>query len=375
MISRELAARLVEEVRKYTDCNIIIVNQNGIIIASSDPSRIGKYHQSAHDLIQGTQESVEVERDNLMPGVKAGISMIIRMNGVREGAVGVSGDPKEIRTAALTIKASLEVMLDYLSNENTMSRNISTQDRFLNCLIGRNPVRAEELRDLAGRLGYAENLMRIPVLLVLPASVHAKADPAGMLSILRSTNESSVQDMLFVMEEGHLLIFKTIRMSESLMIDYKPLLSEYLRPLLSQQDGIRVYIGSFQDHLEDYRYGYQHCRWLEEHKADSFTGIYDHTGEYLQEFIPDEELVHLFQGIRQAIPPGRELKTGKMLAALNRSNYSFPEASDALYIHKNTLVYHYNKMKEAWGVDPVRSSRDRSLVQAIRLYLERKKDQ
>ena len=41
MIEPELARRFIEQVTQYTEYNINIMNESGVIIASRDPKRVG----------------------------------------------------------------------------------------------------------------------------------------------------------------------------------------------------------------------------------------------------------------------------------------------------------------------------------------------
>ena len=113
MISRELARKLIEQITQYTEYNVNIMDADGTIIASRDPGRVGQFHEVAHRILQG-QETIVVTTDTRdYSTVLPGINMVIEDNGVREGVVGVTGDPEEIRPIALIIKMAIETMLKY----------------------------------------------------------------------------------------------------------------------------------------------------------------------------------------------------------------------------------------------------------------------
>ena len=52
---------------------------------------------------------------------------------------------------------------------------------------------------------------------------------------------------------------------------------------------------------------------------------------------------------------------------------NFNRAAESLFIHKNTLVYRYNKYKELLNVNPVASGFDRTFLEAFYSCLRRKK--
>ena len=63
MISPELARRFIERVTKYTEYNVNIMDEHGVIIASRDPDRVGQYHSIAHEILSGGPDIVETEDD------------------------------------------------------------------------------------------------------------------------------------------------------------------------------------------------------------------------------------------------------------------------------------------------------------------------
>ena len=52
MLENSLAEKLIEQVTKYTSYNVNIMNEQGVIIASRNPERIGKFHEVAWQIGQ-----------------------------------------------------------------------------------------------------------------------------------------------------------------------------------------------------------------------------------------------------------------------------------------------------------------------------------
>ena len=63
--------------------------------------------------------------------------------------------------------------------------------------------------------------------------------------------------------------------------------------------------------------------------------------------------------------------TDRMIEALMLTNYNFGKAAEKLYIHKNTLVYRYNRLKELLDIDPLASTFDRCFLEAFYAYLRK----
>ena len=103
MIEAELARKFIEQVTQYTEYNINIMDETGVIIASRDPERVGKYHEVADRIIHGQKDVIVISDDSTYPGVLPGINMAIILDGRKEGVVGVTGDPDKIRDRSRSV--------------------------------------------------------------------------------------------------------------------------------------------------------------------------------------------------------------------------------------------------------------------------------
>lgn len=415
MLDKEFATKFIERVTRYTDFNVNIMDERGIIIASRDKKRIGQYHEIAHRLITGTEEMIDTTGMSF-PNVLPGINMIIATGGRREGVVGVTGDPEEVRPVALMVKMAFETMLKYEQQLEQQRIRENKKEHFIHLLTQVEHSDPEELRSYARDLGYPEESVRIPILVRLNG---AEAEGAGRaLDLLRGGPRHSGRDFSFAMDSRHILIYKAMPDSESrsegMFSVYKDLVREYLEPLglpdrrlsaasekrssgrtgkrlsgtpgkqLSGSSGKRdpgssgdytAFVGSFQDTYPQYCYGYRHCRWLEQNAAsaggEDLVFFYDHLEEYVRSLLPAGELQRAFYVYRSCIPEQKLRTCAETIGALIRTNYNFGRAADLLFVHKNTLVYRYNRLKEMLGVDPMTSAGDRAFLELFYAYLLR----
>ena len=369
MISRELARKFIEQVTQYTEFNVNIMDADGTIIASRDPGRVGQFHEVAHRILQG-QETIVVTTDTRdYSTVLPGINMVIEDNGVREGVVGVTGDPEEIRPIALIIKMAIETMLKYERSQQELRLRRSRKERFVYLLTQEEHSDPAELRKMADELGYLEEIIRIPILVRTRA-----ADIEKALDAIRAGSAHSREDISFSLSPNHFVIFKTLpKNSELLFAEYRELLLEYLNPLLKMSGkNIQISVGSFQNRFPGYYSAYQHCKWLEQRKTGDCPAFFqDHIGEYLQDVVPIKELHRIYHVYEKMIPHEKRAMIEETVGALLKTNFNFPKAAALLFIHKNTLVYRYRQLKEFLWIDPVASSKDRAFLGGFYLYLSR----
>lgn len=77
-LSPKLAAKIISEVQDVVKEDIILVDINGIIISSTDESRIGSFHEGATIVIKSKQKLyIDQIKAQVLKGVKAGINMPI----------------------------------------------------------------------------------------------------------------------------------------------------------------------------------------------------------------------------------------------------------------------------------------------------------
>ena len=373
MIRVDLARRFIERVSKYTDYNVNIMDEQGIIIASRDPERLGQYHAVAHQVILSGKDILEAET-GYGGNVHRGLNMVIEVDGRREGVVGVTGDPEEIRPAALMTKMAIETMLRYERQQEERRRRENRKEQFIYLLTQVEEADHNELRSLASELGFPEERIRIPILM----AADRPGDTEDLLMRVRAGHLHTPQDFSIAPDDRHVLIFKTIPdQGDLLMSQYREFLLEYLSDIrgVLAREGRQAdfYIGSFQENYKQYYHSYRHCKWLESQVPASGEVVffYDHMNEYIQQIAPMQELRSVYHIYEKRLPEKMRRTLIETALTLQKHNFNFSRSAEELFVHKNTLVYRYNQIRELMGIDPVNSAEDRMLLVAFAVYLNR----
>lgn len=373
MIELALAKKFIEQVTQYTDYNINIMNDQGVIIASRDPKRVGTFHEVAYYIVTGTEDMVVTSSDDDYPGVKPGINMVINIDGRREGVVGITGSPKEIKPIALITKMAIEAMLKYEKQQAEILRRQNRKEQFAAMLTHEEFSDPKTLRSMARQLNYSETILRVPILCRL-----CDINPEPFLELIKSGERHSTEDISFVLDDSHILIFKTMKETDRRFFsDYKYLIADYLRTALKwlreQEKECKFYIGSFQGSFSQYYYAYRHCKWLEETVETESTSafFYDYAGDYIQKIIPMNELQRMFNIYERELDEEFKREYLEITGALIACNYNLVSAAKKLFMHKNTLLYHYNKIKDVLNVNPIASGQDRIFMEAFYTYLRK----
>ena len=373
MIEVGLAKKFIEQVTQYTEYNINIMNEQGVIIASRDPKRVGSFHEVAYYIVTGNEDMVVTSAAGEYHGVQPGINMVINIDGRREGVVGITGEPKEIKSVALITKMAIEAMLKYEKQQEELRRRRTKKEYFTNLLIHAQYQDPGELRSAAKQLNYSENIIRIPILCRLE-----DMETEAFLATIKNGLEHKKEDISILVDNSHVLIFKTMpAKSSDIFGNYKYIIGEYLSTALQwlrqQEKSCKFYIGTFQESFTQYYNAYRHCKWLEENAAVSGSSafFYDYTGDFMRSIVPMNELQWMFNVYEKKMDDKFKKMFMEITGALIRTNYNLAAASKELFMHKNTLLYRYNKVKEALNINPLESSSDRSFMEAFYIFLKR----
>ena len=81
--------------------------------------------------------------------------MVIDIEGKREGVVGVTGNPEEIRPIALIIKMAIETLIKYENQKMQAFRRQTRKDRFMEMLTQKQYRAPQDIQKLASELNYS----------------------------------------------------------------------------------------------------------------------------------------------------------------------------------------------------------------------------
>ncbi len=390
MIDELLARKFIDKIASYTSHNVNIINERGMIIAASrDSHRVGDFHEAAYRLLQRDETVFCISTDDDYLGVLPGVNMVINCKGKKMGVVGVTGDPDQIYDIALIIKMSLETMMEYESQHERIQERKNAKLHFMNLLLyeeGKNT--GKQLPAMAQSLGYESDRIRLPVLITF----HSPIDTEQCLQLLKKTHGHHSQDISHITRSGQIIVFKSFPLNpQELFAQYRELLEQYAGEFLASLKGqtgesipCDFFVGSFQKQLDSYRYGFKHCNWMSddlhsqtENQKNASHGeypnlfyFYDYVQEYLASQVPFLEIHKIYHTIAETFTPDFQNNLVETIQSLEHNNYNLNASSKHLFIHKNTLIFRFNKIKSFFHINPVQIPADRKFLSYFIYYLK-----
>ena len=148
-------------------------------------------------------------------------------------------------------------------------------------------------------------------------------------------------------------------------------MADALRWMREKEMKCRFYVGTFQNSFTQYYYAYRHCRWLEENVRTDHSTVwfYDYVGKYMQNFIPRNELQRMFNVFGSGMTDDFKQDFRELIGSLLDNNFNIAAAARQSFMHKNTFVYRYNKVRDMLNVNPQASLSDKWMLMYLYIYL------
>ena len=376
MIKVAFATKIIEKLMEYTSYNIAIMDEQGIIIASSDKRKIGSFHEIAYRIITQKIPQFEVSENDDYLGVRNGVNLALMYKNKIVGVLGVTGIPETVKSVALIIKMTVETLFEYEMSQETLARYLNLESYFINRLLYEEEVDKKELSGLAEQLGYKDDMIRVPILF----KMDIQTVPEILLRKIKEGVLYSKQDIFAITKDKHIIIFKSIpKTGEKFFVTCKYLIEEYLDKLTKfvEKENCQCifYVGSMQDNFSDCQMSYHHCVWLENNidTNDSIVYFYNYVSTYLRGKIPVIETHGVFGLFEKLWTDNTAKNYAEIAGALLNNNYNLVLASKELYIHKNTLIFQLGKIKEELGINPLQNIKDRKFMNYLYYYFSDKK--
>ena len=156
-----LAQKFIDKTAKHLEFNINIMNDEGIIIASKDKSRIGNFHEVAFKMLEGTRESGIVKENQAYLGTKPGVNLFIDYKNKHVGVICVTGNPDNVHAFANLVKTSMEAMLEYELQMDVERRRKDKTEQFLYYILFEENMELGIAEKMATKIELNEAQVRV----------------------------------------------------------------------------------------------------------------------------------------------------------------------------------------------------------------------
>lgn len=375
IIPRKQMQKIVEELEGTIQKNINIMDETGCIIASSDLSRIGTYHSGAQRVIRQKLDELVISDADEYAGAKNGINLPIIIEEKIVGVVGITGEKEEVQILGKIIQKMTKILI-MDSYQNIQKKNMENmRNNFLfSWLFGNDDSgESEENLQLRGKLlGIDIDFDRVVVVFgVIEKKLHAQPKDAEDEQRLYDQVIREIKRCL-KKEANHLVCQIGTKIIGFFHGSDQQEILKYAQEIIynvEKQYSCQLYagVGAVGTNRLEIRRSYREadtaCNLAMRLKNKKIKVYSDVDIELLLENISKQDRELFVKRIFKDCEEEETVRWVQLLRCYSENNGSITKTAEDLYIHKNTLQYRLNKLKEATGYDP------RNIVESIPLYI------
>lgn len=377
-ISTDNAMQIVTEISNIINQHVNMMNESGIIIASTDSKRIGTYHEGSARVISDNLEKLVIWDDAEYKGARKGINLPILFDGEIVGVIGITGEHDEVVKYGQIIKKMTEILIleNYSKEQKKIDERIKA--RFFDDWLREDAIPyTRQMLERGERLGIDLTIPR-RVLIAEIADLKKYSDTPEGQRIINHVNKT----VRMIVEENMKNVFtKTTSQMICLIADCDDTkmraIAEDIQRQIKRLFGLLVIIGvdergSILPHaLLKAKKAFHACAlW-----GKSTLCFYDEINiEIFIDEISQQSKEKFFRRVFRGFPEDEIASWIQLLQVYFNVNGSISEAARQLYIHKNTLQYKLRRLHEQTGYDPRNLSDSALFYLAIQFYSENKND-
>lgn len=370
ILSTNSANQIVRELQKLTDQQINLMDEKGIILASTDLKRINNFHEGAYRIITEHLPELYITSQMETPQMRRGINLPIEVTGEIQGVIGITGDYDEVIKLGRIVKKMTEILIQEQLELSAKNRSQMEMNRFLESwILHRSNLQGQALNDVAASLGVDMRRPRRIMVLSLgnPPSAQKKAIGGQLLE------QVSGQILAFA-EERRGLILRDL--DRYILILYRgsdvelSSMANYLVEQIKRQLGVQMCAG-IDDDVPDVYLAYRQASraWMAAWRTGVSVMCYSQLNiDLFLEDISSKRKREYLDKIFKGCTPQETSDWMVLLQCYYRCEGSLSAAAEALFIHKNTLQYRLNRLQEATGLDVRKTSQSPALYMALRFY-------
>lgn len=361
-ISKQIAQKIVREIANTVQQNVNLMDETGLVIASTNKKRIGTYHTGAKKIVEEKLDCLPIYEDGEYSGARMGINMPISFKGSIVGVLGISGEWKQIERYIPLIRKTTEIILmnRYLEEkENVMKKE---QKQFLyNFLFEKRERLSEEFLQSAAGVGLDMSLERRCICISFQKK--DKSVVKDLSKILAETEKiiemlfENAYEYIIYRDKNNLIVFVP-NQTDTELLQLIQRLKREVHSKISNVSELELKVGiddkqSSGLELRDAKKKAEKSLLIAmSEERESVIFYKDIMMGILINEIPEESrkeyLKKLFHNMSE-----NEMKNWiELLKTFYACEGSIAKTAEKLYIHKNTLQYRLKKLAALTGYDP-----------------------
>ncbi|MGM8366253.1 CdaR family transcriptional regulator [Virgibacillus sp. W0181] len=346
-LTTDLGDKIINETKRLINENIIIVNKQAIIIASTNRERIGHFHEGASETIKNKTVTVLTAGDEqTMQGVKAGINLPITIQGNVIGVIGITGNPDKVAPFG----SLMQKMTELLIKENVFIQETEWKERIIERFVF-DWLQANTIDDEFVKRAYTLGInWEINIRCILVVLKHIDNEPISpIISTSKSWLEEHLKGIVIKWEENKILILLETNQAcpEDALLNDLESFQRFANEKLQTNTAIGIGNAVDADSLET---SYAQAKKALKTSNYSIVLYNDLFLDILLTDISEQTKTAFINRTLQTIIHDKLLL--QTLQAYLQNDLQLKTTAEQLHVHINTLHYRLNSIYERSGLNP-----------------------
>lgn len=366
-VSNYLAQDIVEDMKDIINQDINYFDHNGVIIASTNKDRIGKFHGGAKKTLE-IKDNLIINYDGEYEGTKAGINLPVYFEKDIVGVIGITGKREEVEKYGKIIQRMTEILIKeaYLKEQDNMEREAKRQ--FIEELLFRYH---SDDRTLLMRAEFLNINTNIPRIVSIARIIERDEDEISLTPNRNDRIFTSFKELLhnnsqnLIVQSGmNIIIIHELKVRENINTIIKE-----IKKSIEKKYNVKLFfgIGEESNNINQIKRSYKEAKKsLDIALAFRDKDILHYNDLNIGLLIDDIpiETINKYTNKIFSNMTNKEINDYAILVdSYIRHNGSITKASEELFLHKNTLQYRLNKLYNLTGFNP------RNISEMVVLYL------
>ena len=382
-ITEELAYPIIAKLKTIVRYNINIMNESGVIVASTDATRMNQVHEGALYVLKQKSSLIIFKNDlGKYHGSKEGINLPIEFMGEIIGVVGVTGSPLELEQFVKMVKVTVEVMVQQVHFHNQLQHQKTLMDNWLLDLVNPHYFDERKIEAFAHHYIDLETSQQVQIILIQFDNLSTHSTTNLPLSMIKEELLKRIKLQLpklhfqSFINDSHCVIGVPLSVCPT-KSEAISLAKRLQRHLMEKHFIVKTAVGNVYRGVGGYRKSY-----LEAHSSlelqESFPQFSDYI--HIQDWGIMDFIKQIPLEIRTEFMNRYHERTFQLSATLRHTlqrlfdcQLNMKETANSLHIHRNTLLYRLESIEELTGLSP-RKFDDAIILRFILLIGEMNKD-
>lgn len=367
-LSKRNAEQIIRSINDILPHKLNLMDLNGVIIASSDPERVGKFHGGAARILRENLDELKIFNDDEYEGTRKGTNFLLRVNDEPIGVLGITGNYDEILPFASVIKRMTELLVNEREHQRQQEFFQNRRMRFLTEWISHSEQVNKNFLQAGLELGV-DLLIPRRILSVAFTPAEKIFDMTKAELTLETCLKKIDRQCLLCKSGNEFLLFSTLRGNDEIF-DF----AAKLKAEIEARCNVVVLIGvdsPAKDYLhmnEAYHHARKALQSCIQNKQASIRFYDDIDVELFVDEIPDRAKIRYIEKIFRHYKPADIPKAIQLLEKFFEVSGSVNKTGEFFGIHKNTVQQRIKRIAKLTGYDP-RKLRDAPvLYMAMYLY-------